>query len=177
MTVVPTYRIVIVDGDKARRERVCDLVRSLGIAATAHETASQYDPQGEPAALFLIADEKRALQSMTIFLSRADYPVAMIAYRPLPAVHDVVEAMKLGVMDYLAWPFEPSALLQRLSALGHRNAAVMREMGESASAAARSAPSKTSRSAAAKARNRPSGAGLLNTLTRSMRRRRGPPAR
>lgn len=117
---MPEDQIVLIDSDAARREQIREMIEAAGMTVAVYESASQFDSQPRKAALFLIADERRLLQSMTVFLSRYREPHMIIAYRSEPAIHDVVEAMKLGAMDYLAWPFKPAALVQRLTALGRR---------------------------------------------------------
>lgn len=123
---MPEGQIVLVDVDASRREQIREMIEASGIAVAAYGSASNFDARPAKGTVFLVADEKRLLQSMTVFLSHYGSHSLIIAYRPDPAVHDVVEAMKLGATDYLAWPFGPAAVLQRLTALSRRGESAAR---------------------------------------------------
>lgn len=107
--------VVLVDGAEDRRTRICEIIEFLGYSVAPYGSAAEFDRRARWAPLYLVADESRRLQSMTILLSRFDHLPYVIAYRGEPATHDIVEAMKIGADDYLAWPFSASAIRSRLA--------------------------------------------------------------
>ena len=114
--------VILIDGDPARRAQVCAMIVAAGGSVAAFETAAQFDARPRWAPLYLVADGARALQSMTMLLSRYERPPYVVAYQAEPAIHDIVQAMKMGACDYIGWPFGPQAVRSRLETAHAREA-------------------------------------------------------
>lgn len=117
--------IIVVDGDPARRAQIRAMIECAGGTCAVFETEAQFDSRPVRSLIAFVADEMRMVRSLAILFARFDIPPHLIAYRPAPAAHDVVGALKAGADDYLDWPFGPRDIRMRLQAARRRHAGAM----------------------------------------------------
>lgn len=120
--------IVLIDGNLKRRAEIGHLLRAKGFHIEPYETVADYEEYPLQAALYLIADDANELGVLVNTLAHVDHFPKIIGYRADPSVDDIVEAMKTGAANYLAWPFEADEFEQTLEKIEVRgtNVAMIR---------------------------------------------------
>lgn len=107
--------VTIVDQNFRRRAQLSYSLSQSGIHAEPYEHLSELFAAKPNCGLILIYDDQNLVVSLTRLMSLQDYRIPVIAYNIAPSPVQIVAAVRNGVADYLAWPFDAEAVVAAFS--------------------------------------------------------------
>lgn len=116
--------VVLVDSDLRRRREIARILQAKGLYVEPYEDSDEYAGYPLRAALYLLADEGSDLLRMLEALDCYPGSPNVIAYGGAVEAQRIVDAMRLGVGNYLVWPFAASALDAAIGDVGAHQANV-----------------------------------------------------
>ena len=97
-------QISIVDSDYARRAAILRALAFLGRHAEPYEDLQEFSGDRQGHRIVLVHDEGSLVRDLIAWSRRTETEVGIIAYSEQVKFKAVIEAMKLGAADYVAWP-------------------------------------------------------------------------
>lgn len=111
-----THSIALIGGDIDENDALAQVLIAHGIKLEPFGDVSKVLASGWEGSLALVHDSADTIDKLQAKFSRQSRHVILIAFASKPNVKDVVQAMKKGVSDYLAWPATEAALVQAIVA-------------------------------------------------------------
>jgi FixJ family two-component response regulator len=117
--------IVVIDSDGPRRNAIARTLYAHARHVEPYETSSELEALWPSADVMMIHDGGDSLRMVIALSARREAWLPIIAYNAAPAPSRVVDALRLGAFDYLAWPFTSDELEGRLRILFERRMALI----------------------------------------------------
>jgi two-component system, LuxR family, response regulator FixJ len=114
-----TTTVHVIDPDVRRRARLVHIFRPWQLHAEIYEDLAEFRQMPEHVGYIFAADEdlsSRAEDAVAAVRSLEPF-TPLVLYAEQPQLERVVDAVKAGAADYLAWPFEARLLRQALEKL------------------------------------------------------------
>lgn len=104
------FNVSIIDQDYTRRARLTHALLAVGRHVEPFENFREFAAIRPDRQVLLVHDEHTQLRDVLRFCEDEGLRVAALAYAHNINPHFVVDAVKLGVFDYYAWPLDPVGL-------------------------------------------------------------------
>lgn len=99
-----SFRVALIDPDESRRAAISFWLSGADLNVQPFDSVKEFFAYPRPSGLVLVADEADLPATLLAHPIAADYCVPFIAYSAKVDVHEVVQAMRNGAIDYLEWP-------------------------------------------------------------------------
>jgi two-component system, LuxR family, response regulator FixJ len=103
-------KLAVLDANSQRRAAICYCLSQLPIHVEPFESAAEIPRDWNNSGPILVHDEAHAILHMTEMMEDIGDWLPIVAYAETISIPRVVQAIKEGAIDYLAWPFVPSAI-------------------------------------------------------------------
>lgn len=117
---------VVLDPDRARRNSVVRLLVGEGWHAEPYETFEELLAFWPNAGVVFAHDDENAPGKIFDAMGESETWRPLVLYSVEPQPSRIVDAVTMGAMDYLGWPFSSSLLRDRLQLLAGREASFAR---------------------------------------------------
>ena len=106
--------VAIVDSNVLRRNAVARFVADTNSHVEQYERPSELRRFWPNLSLILLHDDGNAVSSVFDVMSERDCWIPMVGYAEQPELSRVVDVIRMGAADYLAWPFSNEKLAERI---------------------------------------------------------------
>jgi len=110
--------LAVIDADTRRRAAVCFRLARLPMHIEPFENLAEIWSNWKKPGPILVCDEPDAVSGVNRFMVDSGNWMPIVAYAEAPTVEQVVQAIKAGAIDYLAWPFDLSAVARTIDRVG-----------------------------------------------------------
>lgn len=100
-------RIVLVDSDFRRRAAITHCLSGQPVHVEPFEDVSELIVRWPSAGILLVHDDGRAIDRLMQQMGQKGIWLPVVGYAESPQTRQVVQAVLLGAIDYIAWPFSP----------------------------------------------------------------------
>ena len=116
--------LLLVDGDVRRRAAISHCLAGSGLHVEPFEEPRELFSRWPGDGVLLVHDSDNAVGAMIAHMSQTGDWLPVIAFAEHPDTRRIVEAVLQGAVDYLAWPFAETQLIESMELAEDRTRSV-----------------------------------------------------
>lgn len=108
--------VSLIDADFARRARIAFVLGGCDVHVEPFEDVREFSAHAAGRKVVMVHDQDQALLEVLRWASATNSTIGVIGYSEDPQLQSVVDGLKAGAFDYIAWPAEPQLIKQKIAA-------------------------------------------------------------